>query len=325
MSRMNAERAARATFGLGIPPLQVDAVAGRLRPGLVGPSGRHRARWPTRPCRRPARGPSTHVVHHGRQLRQQRQRVLAGGRLGRDGRDVHGLGPPPPEHAGRRLHRRRRRGDLQRRPGLDRRGVRLHLRRPSPRPWPARTPRTPCRASRCRPPRWSPGRPAGNPVYCPGQTVAADGTVTPTGGQFPYPFRVASIAGEPNLPAPSVGMAATADANGYWLAHTDGSVSTHGDAVNYGSMAGSPLNAPVSHIVATTDGRGYWMVAVRRRHLLLRRRRLLRVDGREAPERPGGRHGPDRHRPRLLAGGLRRRRVRLRGRRSSTGPWGAST
>ena len=105
------------------------------------------------------------------------------------------------------------------------------------------------------------GSPSGEPVYCPGQTIAADGTVTPTGGQYPYPFRVAAIAGEPNLPAPAVGMAATADANGYWLAHTDGSVSAHGDAVDYGSMAGAPLNAPVSHIVATTDGRGYWLVA----------------------------------------------------------------
>ena len=26
--------------------------------------------------------------------------------------------------------------------------------------------------------------------------------MTPTGGQYPYPFRVAAIAGEPNLPGP---------------------------------------------------------------------------------------------------------------------------
>jgi uncharacterized protein YkwD len=105
------------------------------------------------------------------------------------------------------------------------------------------------------------GAPSGAPVYCPGQTIAASGAVTPTGGQYPYPFRVASIAGEPNLPASTVGIAATADANGYWLAHSDGSLSAHGDAVNYGSMAGTALNAPISHIVATGDGRGYWMVA----------------------------------------------------------------
>ncbi len=105
------------------------------------------------------------------------------------------------------------------------------------------------------------GAPSGAPVYCPGQTIAADGTVTPTGGQYPYPFRVPAVAGEPNTPAPVVGMAATADGNGYWLARSDGSVSVHGDATGHGSMAGTPLNAPVTHIVATNDGGGYWMVA----------------------------------------------------------------
>jgi uncharacterized protein YkwD len=105
------------------------------------------------------------------------------------------------------------------------------------------------------------GAPSGDPVYCPGQAIAADGAVTATGGQYPYPFRVASIAGEPDVPAPTVGMAATADGQGYWLARSDGSVSVHGDAVSHGSMAGTPLNAPISHIVATSDGGGYWMVA----------------------------------------------------------------
>ena len=105
------------------------------------------------------------------------------------------------------------------------------------------------------------GAPSGDPVYCPGQTVAADGTVTTTGGQFPYPFRVASVVGEANVPAPVVGMASLPDGGGYWLVRSDGSVSTHGSAVNYGSMAGTPLDAPVAHIVATTDGKGYWMVA----------------------------------------------------------------
>jgi len=105
------------------------------------------------------------------------------------------------------------------------------------------------------------GPPSGDPVYCPGQTIAANGAVTATGGQFPYPFRVASVVGEANVPAPVVGMASLPDGGGYWLVRSDGSVSTHGAAANYGSMAGTPLNAPVAHIVATTDGRGYWMVA----------------------------------------------------------------
>jgi hypothetical protein len=64
-----------------------------------------------------------------------------------------------------------------------------------------------------------------------------------------------------DLPAPIVGMAALPDGSGYWLADAQGGVSTHGNAVNYGSMAGQPLNAPISHIVATSDGKGYWLVA----------------------------------------------------------------
>ena len=63
------------------------------------------------------------------------------------------------------------------------------------------------------------------------------------------------------LPGPVVGMAATPDGKGYWLADAAGGVSTHGSAVSYGSMAGRPLNAPIAHIVATPDGKGYWLVA----------------------------------------------------------------
>lgn len=64
-----------------------------------------------------------------------------------------------------------------------------------------------------------------------------------------------------SLTAPVVGMASLPDGLGYWLADSQGGVSAHGDAINYGSMAGQPLNAPVAHIVATPDGKGYWLVA----------------------------------------------------------------
>ncbi|MGH9080430.1 MAG: CAP domain-containing protein [Acidimicrobiales bacterium] len=106
------------------------------------------------------------------------------------------------------------------------------------------------------------GTPSGAPVYCPGQTYGPNGAVTPTGGQYRYPFSVAPVPGEPGAgPGAAVGMAATADANGYWVARSDGTVTAHGDAVNDGSMAGVALNAPIAHIVATADGRGYWLVA----------------------------------------------------------------
>jgi hypothetical protein len=57
------------------------------------------------------------------------------------------------------------------------------------------------------------------------------------------------------------GMAATPNGAGYWLVTSTGAVSPHGNAVNYGSMAGQPLAAPISHIVATPNGLGYWLVA----------------------------------------------------------------
>ena len=98
----------------------------------------------------------------------------------------------------------------------------------------------------------------GAPVYCPGQTSGPNGQVTATGGQYPYPFAVAPVAGEVS---PVVGMASLPTGNGYWLARADGSVSAHGAAVTHGSMAGQPLNAPISHIVSTADGNGYWLVA----------------------------------------------------------------
>ncbi len=106
------------------------------------------------------------------------------------------------------------------------------------------------------------GAPSGDPVYCPGQTVGPNGAVTGTGGQYPYPFAVAPVPGEPNgsTASPVVGMAATGDGQGYWLARASGAVSSHGDAVSYGDMASVPLNAPVTHIVATADSRGYWLV-----------------------------------------------------------------
>ena len=63
------------------------------------------------------------------------------------------------------------------------------------------------------------------------------------------------------LVTPVVGMASTPNGSGYWLTDAAGGVSAHGSAVNYGSLAGQPLNAPIAHIVSTPDGHGYWLVA----------------------------------------------------------------
>ena len=110
------------------------------------------------------------------------------------------------------------------------------------------------------------GTNTGAPVYCPGQVMGPNGAVTPTGGQYPYPYPVAAVAGEPlSAPVPQlvpfVGIASAAGGQGYWVAKADGTVSPHGSAGNYGSMLGKPLAAPISHIVGTADGKGYWLVA----------------------------------------------------------------
>ena len=57
-------------------------------------------------------------------------------------------------------------------------------------------------------------------------------------------------------------------------------------ATFYGSMGGKPLNAPIVGIAATQTGKGYWEVATDGGIFAFGARHLLRVDGRQALERP---------------------------------------
>jgi hypothetical protein len=71
-------------------------------------------------------------------------------------------------------------------------------------------------------------------------------------------------AGAPQPSAPTavaVGMAATPDGGGYWLAWSNGNVTVHGNAQSYGNASQLNLNQPITHIVSTPDGKGYWLVA----------------------------------------------------------------
>ncbi len=81
------------------------------------------------------------------------------------------------------------------------------------------------------------------------------------------------------LQGPVVGMAPTPDGQGYWLVALDGGVFSFGDAAFYGSMGATRLNQPVVGMAATPDGQRLLVGGGRRRHLLLRRCRLLRLDG----------------------------------------------
>ena len=82
-----------------------------------------------------------------------------------------------------------------------------------------------------------------------GGTVGLVYATSPT----PAPAPVAAVT--------AVGIASTTDGGGYWIAWTNGNVTVHGDAGNYGNASSLTLNQPIAHIVATPDGRGYWLVA----------------------------------------------------------------
>ena len=118
--------------------------------------------------------------------------------------------------------------------------------------------------------------------------VASDGGIFSFGDAQFY----GSMGGKP-LNKPIVGMAATPTGGGYWLVASDGGIFAFGDAQFYGSMGGQPLNQPIVGMAATPDRRRLLAGGLRRRHLLLRQRPVLRLDGRQAPQpahRGHGRH-----------------------------------
>jgi cell wall-associated NlpC family hydrolase len=94
-------------------------------------------------------------------------------------------------------------------------------------------------------------------------------TMTQLEAIYSYDGAIRYWSGAGSVPAPNpgsltgsvIGMAATPDGSGYWLADAAGDVSAHGTAVNLGSLAGQALDAPITHIVSTPDGKGYWLVA----------------------------------------------------------------
>ncbi len=67
--------------------------------------------------------------------------------------------------------------------------------------------------------------------------------------------------GSKGLNAAIVGIAATQDGGGYWMAAADGGVFSFGDAHFYGSAGGLRLNKPIVGMAPTPDGGGYWLVA----------------------------------------------------------------
>jgi cell wall-associated NlpC family hydrolase len=74
-------------------------------------------------------------------------------------------------------------------------------------------------------------------------------------------FGVPSLGSPAHLNQPLVALAATSDAQGYWMVASDGGVFTYGDAHFYGSTGNIHLNRPIVGLTPTLDGNGYWMVA----------------------------------------------------------------
>ena len=115
---------------------------------------------------------------------------------------------------------------------------------------------------------------------------------------------------------PVVGMAADARRRGAtgWWPPTAGSSASATPAF-YGSTGGITLNKPIVGMAATPDGRGYWLVASDGGIFAFGDAGFYGSTGGTAPEQADRRHGGHARRPGLLAGGLRRRDLRLRRRR----------
>jgi hypothetical protein len=117
--------------------------------------------------------------------------------------------------------------------------------------------------------------------------------------------------GNVHLNQPIVGMAATPDGKGYWL--------VAGTAASLASAtpASTARRAASISTSRSWDGRhlrrqGVLAGGEGRRHLYLRRRRLLRLDGRHPAQPAGRRDGRHLRTGRVLAGGVGRRHLHLR-------------
>ena len=109
-------------------------------------------------------------------------------------------------------------------------------------------------------------------------------------------------------PSPSAARAAA----GYRFVASDGGIFDFGRRAFEGSTGALTLQKPIVGMAATPSGERLLAGRLRRRHLRLRRRPLLRLRRRD-PSQPAHRgHGRRRPTARLLAGGLRRRHLLLR-------------
>ena len=146
-------------------------------------------------------------------------------------------------------------------------------------------------------------------------TVSANGAISyvPTTGYIgsdSFTYRANDGALDSNTV--TVSLTVTGPTQGYWMVASDGGIFTFGTAGFFGSKGGQPLDKPIVGMTRTPSGLGLLAGRLRRRHLRLRQRPLLRLQGRPAAGQADRGHDPDPVRSRLLAGGQRRRHLRLR-------------
>ncbi len=137
--------------------------------------------------------------------------------------------------------------------------------------------------------------------------------VASDGGVFTYgDARFFGSTGNLHLNQPIVGMAAAPDGNGYWLVAKDGGVFSFGSAAFFGSTGAIHLNQPIVGMARRARRQGLLVGRLGRRHLQLRLRPVLRVDGRHPPQPAHRGHGDRARRQGLLAGRLGRGHLQLR-------------
>ena len=112
--------------------------------------------------------------------------------------------------------------------------------------------------------------------------------------------------------------------SGYWVVAPDGGIFSFGEAKFFGSTGGIKLNQPILGMAATPGRRRLLAGGLRRRHLHLRRRAVLRLHRRPPAQQTGGRDGRHRAGAGLLAGGVRRRDLQPSATPGSSAPPGRS-
>ena len=138
--------------------------------------------------------------------------------------------------------------------------------------------------------------------------VASDGGIFAFGDAGFY-----GSTGDLTLNQPVVGMAATPDGRGYWLVASDGGIFAFGDAGFYGST-GRPRPSTARSWAwpprPTARATGWWPPTAASSPSATPA--STAPPGASSCNRADRGHGPGPHRERLLAGGLRRRHLRLR-------------